>query len=133
MALLPRYNSNMNLLRHCPLGRANAARRLPKKRDFTGYAQVADFISSDKELAVCQRIDRTAARLSLVLQSEIILKQGHLDDLDEKDAKCTDEKRFLAASTIYKELSEPGDSRDEEKHKLLVGLRTSLKEYCKRL
>ena len=133
MALLPRYNSNVNLLPHRPLRKANAARRLPKKREFTGYAQVADFISSDKELAVYRRFDRTAARLLLVLQSEIILKQGQLDELDEQDAKNADEKRFLAASTIYEELSERRESQDEEKQKLLAGLRTSLKEYCKRL
>ena len=133
MALLPRYNSNVKLLPHRPLRKANAARRFPKKRETTGYAQVADFISSDKELAVYRRFDRTAARLLLVLQSEIILKQEQLDELDEQDAKDADEKRFLAASTIYEELSEPREARDDEKHKLLVGLRTSLKEYCKRL
>ena len=133
MALLPRYNSNAKLLPRHPLRKANAARRFPKKREFAGYAQVADFISSDKELAVYRRFDRTAARLLLVLQSEIILKQGQLDELDEQDAKDADEKRFLAASTIYEELAEPREARDDEKHKLLAGLRTSLKEYCKRI
>ena len=133
MALLPRYNSNVNLLPYRPPRKANAARRLPKKREITGYAQVADFISSDKELAVYRRFDRTAARLLLVLQSEIIFKQGQLDELDEQDAKDADEKRFLAASTIYEELSERREPRDEEKQRLLAELRTSLKEYCKRL
>lgn len=139
MALLPRYNSDVKLLPHRPLRKANAARRFPKKREITGYAQVADFISSDKELAVYRRFDRTAARLLLVLQSEIILKQGQLDELDEQDAKDADkkqdadEKRFLAASTIYEELPEPREARDDEKRKLLLGLRTNLKEYCKPL
>lgn len=133
MALLPRYNSNVKLLPHRPLRKANTHRRLPKKREITGYAQVADFISSDKELAVYRRFDRTAARLLLVLQSEILLKQGQLDELDEQDAKDADEKRFLAASTIYEELSARREARDDEKHKLLAELRTSLKEYCKRL
>ena len=94
---------------------------------------MADFISSDKELAVYRRFDKTAARLLLVLQSEIILKQGQLDELDEQDAKAADEKRFLAASTLYEELSEPREARDDQKRKLLAELRTSLKEYCKRL
>lgn len=132
MALLPRYNSNVSLLQRRPLRKANAARRLPKKREIAGYAQVADFISSDKELAVYRRFDRTAARLLLVLQSEIMLKQGQLDELDEQDAKDADEKRFLAASTIYDELSERREPRDDEKHKLLDALKTRLKEYCKR-
>ena len=132
MALLPTYNSNVSLLQRHPLRKANAARKLPRKRKLAGYAQVADFISSDKELAVYRRFDRTAARLLLVLQSEIMLKQGQLDELDELDAKATDEKRFLAASTIYDELSERREPRDDEKHKLLEALKTSLKEYCKR-
>ena len=135
MALLPRYNSNVNLLPHRPLRKANAARTLPKKQVITGYAKVANFISSDKELAVYRRFDRTAARVLLVLQSEIILKQEQLDELDEQDAKNkdADEKGFLAASTIYEELSGRREPRDEEKHRLLAELRTSLKEYCKRL
>ena len=66
------------------------------------------------------------------MQSEIMLKQAQLDELDELDAKDTDEKRFLAASTIYDEFPEGRDPRDDEKHKLLDALRTSLKEYCKR-
>lgn len=132
MALLPRYNSNLSLLQRRPLRKANGARRLPRKREITGYAQVADFISSDKELAVYRRFDRTAARVLLVLQSEIMLKQVQLDELDEQDAKDTDEKRFLAASTIYDELSERHEPRDNEKHKLLDALKTNLKEYCKR-
>ena len=133
MALLPRYNSNVSLLPRRPLRKANAARRLPRKREIAGYAQVANFISSDKELAVYRRFDRTAARLLLVLQSEIMHKQAQLDELDEQDAKDTDEKRFLAASTIYEELSERREPRDDERHKLLSALKTSLKEYCKRL
>ena len=132
MALLPRYNSNVSSLQRRPLRKANSVRRLPRKREIAGYAQVADFISSDKELAVYRRFDRTAARLLLVLQSEIMLKQGQLDELDELDAKDTDEKRFLAASTIYDELPERREPRDDEKHKLLDALKTSLKEYCKR-
>ena len=132
MALLPRYNSNVSLLQRHPLRKANAARKLPRKRKLLGYAQVADFISSDKELAVYRRFDRTAARLLLVLQSEIMHKQAQLDELDEQDAKDP-EKRFLAASTIYEELSERREPRDDERHKLLDALKTSLKEYCKRL
>ena len=63
MALLPRYNSNVSLLQRRQLRRANTARKPPKKREIGGYAQVADFISSDKDLAVYRRFDRTAARL----------------------------------------------------------------------
>lgn len=60
-------------------------------------------------------------------------KQAQLDELDEQDAKDNDEKRFLAAFTIYEELSERREPRDDERHKLLDALKRSLKEYCKRL
>lgn len=39
------------------------------------YAKVAEFIATDKELAIYHRFDRTAARILLVMQSEILFKQ----------------------------------------------------------
>ena len=133
MALLPKYNTNV---RKEPLrrqvSRVPTAKQLvapPNKIQSTGYAQAADFIATDKELAVYRRFDRTAARVLLVMQSEILSKQNRLDILDEEDAKDPKEKGFLSAATIYEELQER-DPRDEEKHKLLGELRKLLKEYC---
>ena len=132
MALLPKYNTNV---RKQPLRtqvlRVPTAKQLvaqPNKIQTTGYAQAANFIATDKELAVYRRFDRTAARVLLVMQSEILLKQNRLDALDGEDAK--DDKGFLSSATIYEELPERGP-RDEEKSKLLVELRKLLKEYCK--
>ena len=136
MALLPKYNTNV---RQQPLrrqvSRVPTAKQLvgpPNKIQTTGYAQAANFIATDKELAVYRRFDRTAARVLLVMQSEILLKQNRLDTLDEEDANDPrpEEKGFTSSATIYEELHER-DPRDEEKHKLLGELRKLLKEYCK--
>lgn len=134
MAILPRYNTNVHKqpLRR-QLSRVPTARELvapPKERQTTGYAQAASFIATDKELAVYRRFDKTAARVLLVMQSQILWKQDQLDTLDEEDANNPDEKGFFSSATIYEELQER-DPRDEEKHKLLGELRKLLKEYCK--
>ena len=134
MALLPKYNTNA---RKQPLrrqiSRIPTAKQLvapPNKIQTTGYAQAASFIATDKELAVYRRFDRTAARVLLVMQSEILAKQNRLDVLDGEDAKDPKEKGFLSSATIYEELRER-DPRDEEKYKLLGEMRKLLKEYCK--
>ena len=135
MALLPKYSTNV---RRPPLGRqisrVPTAKQLvvpPNKIQTTGYAQAASFISTDKELAVYRRFDRTAARVLLVMQSEILSKQMKLDKLDEQEATDpNEEKGFLSSATIYEELPDR-DPRDEEKYKLLAELRKLLKEYCK--
>lgn len=132
MALLPKYNSNVQKqpLRR-QLSRVPTAKELvgpPGAIKTTGYAQAASFIATDKELAVYRRFDRTAARVLLVMQSEILSKQNRLDTLDGQDAKDPNEKGFLSSATIYEELQER-DPRDEEKHNLLGELRKLLKEY----
>lgn len=135
MDLLPKYNTNV----HKPplrrqLLRVPTAKELvrpPNKAKPTGYAQVASFIATDKELAVYRRFDRTAARVLLMMQSEILSKQNQLDTLDEEDANDSKEKGFLSSATIYEELQER-NPRDEEKYKLLGDLRKLLKEYCQR-
>lgn len=96
-----------------------------------GYARVAEFIATDKELAVYHRFDRTAARILLILQSEILHRQKELDKIDAEDAKDKDEKRWLASGTILEEFPGPTDARDEEKKKLYGELKSSLKEYCR--
>lgn len=134
MALLHKHNTNVRKQPlHRQVSRVPTAKQLvasPQKIQTTGYAQAASFIATDKELAVYRRFDRTAARVLLVMQSEIIAKQNRLDILDEEDANDPEEKGFLAAATIYEELRER-HPRDEEKFKLLGELRKLLKEYCK--
>ncbi len=102
----------------------------PDKTEATGYAQVAQFIATDKELAVYRRFDRSAARVLLVLQSEILSKQEQLDKLDAEEANDPDEKGFLSSATIYGEMQEPPAGRDEDKNRLLGELRKLVKEYC---
>lgn len=119
MANLALYNNNTKP----SLPHHNSAER-------KGYAKVAEFIATDKELAIYRRFDRTAARILLVLQSEILFKQQELDEIDAADAADQDEKRRLASATIYDELPGPPDPRDEKKNRLYKELRTLLKEYC---
>lgn len=132
MAQLPKYNVSVNKhhLRR-QISRVPTAKQLvhpPDKRRTSGYAQAANFIATDKELAVYRRFDRTAARALLNLQSEILSKQNQLDALDEEDANDPKETGFLSSATIYEELRER-NPRDEEKNKLLGELRKLLKEY----
>ena len=133
MAQLPNYNVSVNKQPfRRQISRVPTAKELvhpPDARQTSGYAQAADFIATDKELAVYRRFDRTAARVLLVLQSEILSKQERLDALDEEDANDPKETGFLSSATIYEELRER-NPRDEEKHKLLGELRKLLKEYC---
>ncbi|KAL6715892.1 hypothetical protein ACLMJK_006853 [Lecanora helva] len=99
-------------------------------RKTTGYAQVADFISTDTELAVYRRFDKIAARILLGLQSKILLKQERLRVLDGEDALESSDKKPLSSVTIYEEVPEPSPKDKERKH-LHDDLKNDLKEYCK--
>ena len=133
MALLPQHNHR---IQHKPFQNhavsVSATIPLNTTPGVTGYAQVADFIATDKELAVYRRFDRTAARLLLQLQSEILSLQTALDAIDQDDASDQDEKRQLAAATISRELPQHLQSaRDIEKQRIYIELRKIVKEYCK--
>ena len=130
---LLRRNSASVLPLHTRPFRTPTARALIKPADkltCTGYGKVSHFISTDKELAVYRRFDRTAARLLLGLQSEIISKQTQLDELDSQDVTSPDEKRALCASIICEEIPEPRDPRDEKKKEICADLRKLVKEFC---
>lgn len=130
MALLPQYNvKNDQSQPQNQSPQSATARTLTPRPTTTGYAQVADFISTDKELAVYRRFDRTAARILLNLQSKIILKQKRLDSLDKEDASDPNDEKFLAAAAIYEEIREP-NPRDLERQQLYEDLKENLKEYC---
>lgn len=61
------------------------------------------------------RFDRTAARILLILQSEVLCKQKQLDEIDENDAIDKDEKRLVSSGTIPGEIPGPLDARDSRK------------------
>ena len=131
MALLPRYNHGQQKSLHSQANPVPAAVPLNPTPLFTGYAQVADFIATDKELAVYRRFDRTAARILLQLQSEILALQTALDVIDRDDASDQDEKRQLAAATISGEFPlHLQSARDTERKRIYTELRTTVKEYC---
>ena len=94
-----------------------------------GYAQCADFIATDKELAVYRRFDRPAARCLLQLQSRIQHFQEQLDTIDKSEATDEDEKRHLAASTIIEELPIPHSANDDQKQKIYDDMAITLKTY----
>ena len=132
MAILPQHNSNVKALslhhRTSPILPTTPLVTNPSKLKATGYAQVAGFISTDKELAVYCRFDRTAARILLVL----LFKQQQLDALDEEDAANQhDDKKFLSSATIYEELPQPRSPQDERRNELYDELKDLLKEFCK--
>lgn len=131
MALLPRYNHGQPKSLHSQAVPVPAAVPLNPTPLVTGYAQVADFIATDKELAVYRRFDRTAARILLQLQSEIVALQTALDVIDRDDASDQDEKRQLAAATISGEFPlHLQSARDTERKRIYIELRTTVKEYC---
>lgn len=118
---LPYYNPSQN---------APVQHQLSPVARRRGYAQVAEFIATDKELAIYHRFDRTAARILLMLQSEILYKQKQLDEIDAEDAIDTDEKRRLASGTILEEFR-GDDARDLGRKELYWELKKLLKEYCR--
>ena len=118
---LPYYNLSQN---------APVQHQLSSVAKRRGYAQVAEFIATDKELAVYHRFDRTAARVLLIMQSELLYKQKQLDEIDAQDATDNDEKRLLASGTILEEFPGPPDARDLRKKQLYCDLKLLLKEYC---
>ncbi|KAK3178703.1 hypothetical protein OEA41_000840 [Lepraria neglecta] len=135
MAILPQHGYNAQTLSYqhkaSSISTAAPLVQYPVKFKPTGYAQFADFISSDKELAVYCRFDRTAARILLVLQSRLLFKQQQLDLLDEEDAAARkDDEKFLSSATICEELRQPRSPRDEKRNQLYDELKDALKEYC---
>ena len=133
MALLPQYNQRIQQ-KSLQSGAVSVTAALPLNATpaVTGYAKVADFIATDKELAVYRRFDRTASRILLQLQSEILSLQTALDVIDQDDASDQDEKRQLAAATISLELPQHLHSaRDTERKRIYSELRKTVKEYCK--
>ena len=119
----------MALPYYSPSQNASVHHQLPPRRK--GYAQVADFIATDKELAIYHRFDRTAARILLILQSQILYKQTQLDGIDEEDATDKDEKRQFALGVIQEETSQSPDARDIRRMELYRDLKLLLKEYCR--
>ena len=132
MAILPQYNhGQQHISLHAQAIPIPAAVPLNAMPLVTGYAQVADFIATDKELAVYRRFDRTAARILLQLQSEILSLQTALDVIDRDDASDQDEKRQLAAATIPEEFPlHLQSARDTERKRIYTELRKTVKEYC---
>ena len=134
MALLPQHRSSKTLSDQKPIlppSRTRSWEHLSYEKETIGYAKVAEFIATDKELAIYRRFDRTAARILLALQSEILSKQNQLDNLDAEDARDPDEKVQKVARTIDGEFAGPRSAREEEKLRLCKELRGLLKDYCK--
>ena len=127
--MLPQYHHSSQ---HKAFQHATRSSATIPLNQVTGYAQVANFIATDKELAVYRRFDKTAAQVLLQLQSKVLALQGKLDSIDRDDALDIDEKRQLASATILEELPQNIQcARDNERQEIYSELRPTLKEYCK--
>ena len=126
MALIPQHNQSPILQQSAVSWSCSQQSALIPTR---GYASLANFIASDKELAVYRRFDRPAARCLLQLQSRIQYLQEQLDTIDRSEAADQDEKRHLAAATIIDELPMPHSAKDVQKQKLYDDMTTTLKTY----
>ena len=102
-----------------------------------GYANVARWIAldADHETFVFRRFDELAARDLLHLQSELLVIEKELEELDQADASSKDLDRLDVCRT-WEKLRERCDQGNESaigRMKLNMKLREKLKEYRERL
>ena len=127
MTLLPHHVQNIVLSPTAMPWSPSTALR--SSVSISGYAQLADFISTDKELAVYRRFDKPAARCLLRLQSRIQHLHERLDAIDRAETSASDEKGQLAASTLVEERQLPHNAKDGEKETIYADLTTTIKTY----
>ncbi|RYP14827.1 hypothetical protein DL765_006128 [Monosporascus sp. GIB2] len=105
---------------------------LPNDRK-EGFANVARWIAldNDNETFVYGKFDELAARNLLYLQSELLVLEKQLNELDKNDANSEDLDLKDAART-WETLTQQSDTGNEEmrvRMDLIVRIRVKLKEY----
>ncbi|KAI1739569.1 hypothetical protein F4680DRAFT_422000 [Xylaria scruposa] len=105
---------------------------LPNHRK-EGFADVARWISldSDNETFIYRKFDELAARNLLYLQSELLVLEKQLNELDKNDADNED-MDVKDASRTWETLTQRYDTGNEEAQvriDLIIRLRAILKEY----
>lgn len=98
-----------------------------------GYASVAAWIARDpdNETFVYRRFDKLSARNLLHFQSELLMLEQRIEELDQEvqKSKSLDMKEAARTWEVLVKQNEQGDSKAQESIKLLAELRTKLKEY----
>ncbi|KAL6809566.1 hypothetical protein J3E69DRAFT_351000 [Trichoderma sp. SZMC 28015] len=98
-----------------------------------GFAQVAMWIAldPDKETSIYRKFDELAARNLLYLQSELLVLENKLDQLDRSDAK-SDDMDLADAARTWETLERQNTMGYEEaqiRMDLIIKIRAKLKEY----
>lgn len=98
-----------------------------------GFAQVARWIAldPDKEAFMYRRFDELAARNLLYLQSELLVLEDQLNQLDKNDANSNDldlRDAIMTWETLVRQYSS-GNEGARVRMDLVVKMRAKLKEY----
>lgn len=111
------------------------------RKHLEGYAEFADFISSDPQLSVYRKYDRLAARNLLYLEANVQWVEIELERLDEEDMKILDtsqneveKKRVEESARCWEALVIQAKKKEERairRMELIMKLRSAMKEYGK--
>ncbi|KAM0249351.1 hypothetical protein ACHAQJ_009112 [Trichoderma viride] len=98
-----------------------------------GFAQVARWIAldPDKEAFMYRRFDELAARNLLYLQSELLVLEYQLNQLDKNDANSSDmdlRDAIMTWETLVRQCNS-GNEGARVRMDLVVEMRAKLKEY----
>jgi hypothetical protein len=116
-------------------GSANSSdrRSAPPSCRKEGFADVARWIAldPDNETFIYRKFDELAARNLLYLQSELLVLEKQLNELDKNDAS-SDDMDLKDATRTWETLTQRCGTNNEEarvRMDLIVRIRAKLKEY----
>ncbi|KAI9807353.1 MAG: hypothetical protein M1833_000096 [Piccolia ochrophora] len=103
------------------------------KEYLDGYPDFAAYVASDKELAIYHRFARLSTRNLLYLQSELLVLQARLEEIDEYEQGQDEDMDVMQAARCWETFAEKAteNTRDGEKMKLVLQIRKLIKEYHK--
>lgn len=106
----------------------------PSSHRKEGFAEVARWIAldSDNETFIYRKFDELAARNLLYQQSELLVRQKQLNEMDRYDASSEDMDLKDTSRTweMLKRRNDIGNEETRVHRDLIVQLRARLKEYC---
>lgn len=116
-------------------GKANSSNRgsIPPNYRKEGFADVARWqaLDSDKETFIYRKFDELAARNLLYLQSDLLVLEKQLNELDKNDAN-SDDMDLKDVARTWETLTQWYDTGNEEaqiRMDLIVKIRAKLQEY----
>ena len=98
-----------------------------------GYASLATWIARDpdNETFIYRKFDKLSARNLLYLQSELLMLEARLEQLDD-EVQTSKSLELKDAARTWEELvkqNEQGDSKAQKRIKVLEDLRIKLRQY----